>query len=103
MVHEEPHDYFRFTLHVLRHILRRADLIVMRIDTAGGAWRLIGQILVNHKAHGRRWKIPIVSGIAYYAVLVGGNLFFSMLDTLNTNRSDPTNYMVIARKAEKVT
>jgi SAM-dependent methyltransferase len=98
MLHEEPHDFFRFTSHGLRHLLKKAGLTVVRLDTAGGAWRLIGQILVNHKAHGRRWKFPILSGIVYYAVLVGGNLFFSLLDDFNTNRLDPANYMVVARK-----
>jgi SAM-dependent methyltransferase len=103
MLHEEPHDYFRFTSHGLRQLLHKAALTVVRIDTAGGAWRLIGQILLNHKAYGRRWKIPIVSGIVYYTVLVVGNLIFSLLDNFNTNRSDPANYMLIARKPERIT
>ena len=98
MLHEEPHDYFRFTEHGIRILLQRVGLTVVRVDTAGGAWRLIGQILLNHKAFGRRWHIPILSGIVYVATLVVSNLTFSLLDSINTNRRDTANYMIIAQK-----
>jgi SAM-dependent methyltransferase len=101
MHHEEPYDYFRFTRHGVRYLLEKAGLTLIRIDTGGGAWRLLGQVLINHKAHGRRWRIPVGSGIVYYTLLLGGNIVFSLLDNFNTNRSDPANTMAIARKPER--
>jgi SAM-dependent methyltransferase len=98
MLHEEPNDYHRFTLYGVKYLLQQSHFTPLRIDTAGGAWRLIGQILVNHKSFGRKWTIPVLSGAVYYSTLLISNVLFSLLDKLNTNRKDPSNYLVIARR-----
>jgi SAM-dependent methyltransferase len=98
MLHEEPHDYHRFTLYGVEHLLKQSSFTPVRIDTSGGAWRLIGQVLVNHRSFGRKWTIPLLSGAVYYSTLLVSNVLFSLLDNLNTNRKDPSNYLVIARR-----
>ncbi|MGB2958033.1 MAG: class I SAM-dependent methyltransferase [Bacteroidota bacterium] len=98
MLHEEPYDYHRFTLYGVKHLLQQSHFSPVRIDTAGGAWRLIGQILINHKSFGRKWTVPLLSGAVYYSTVLVSNVLFSLLDNLNTNRKDPANYLVIARR-----
>jgi SAM-dependent methyltransferase len=46
-LHEEPHDYYRFTRYGLRYLLESAGFEVAWIDARGGAFRVIGQTLLN--------------------------------------------------------
>ncbi len=98
MVHEEPNDFYRYTEYGLKYLLSRCKLEIVKLTTAGGAWRLIGQTFLNHKTFSRKWDIPVVSGIVYYGTVVSVNLMCSMLDKINTNQKDPSNYMLIAQK-----
>jgi SAM-dependent methyltransferase len=45
--HEEPHDYYRFTRYGLEHLIKSAGLVLQNITPTGGAFTLIGQILLN--------------------------------------------------------
>ena len=98
MVHEEPYDYFRYTEYGLKHLLNSHGLHIVKKDQAGGAWRLAGQILMNHNAFGRKRRIPILSSISYYAAMLAGNLFFSWMDRWNNNEKDTINLMIVAQK-----
>ena len=45
-LHEEPHDYFRFTTHGLRSLLERAGFVAIEIHPLGGGYfATIGQLL----------------------------------------------------------
>lgn len=98
MLHEEPHDYSRFTLYGLQELLRACRLHAVRVDTGGGAWSLMGQIYLNHLVYARKIRIPLVSGglTKVWTILV--NLLFGVLDRVNHNSKDPLNYMIIAQK-----
>jgi SAM-dependent methyltransferase len=98
MLHEEPHDYFRYTEYGLKFLLQKFHMEVIRIDPAGGAWRLLGQTFLNHKTFCRPWRIPVVSGILYRLTIVCTNILCSLFDRMNTNVKDTVNYMVVARK-----
>ncbi len=100
MLHEEPHDYWRYTRYGLAHILQKHGFDAVRIDAGGGAWRLIGQTFLNHLAFGRKYSIPLVSKAAFWIWVVAVNVLFSFLDRINTNTKDTVNYMVIARKRD---
>lgn len=43
-LHNEPHDYFRYTNHGLRALCERAGLVVESIDPAGGLLSFLGHI-----------------------------------------------------------
>jgi SAM-dependent methyltransferase len=46
-LHEEPHDYYRFTQYGLRYLLESAGFEVQSIEARGGAFRVIGQTFLN--------------------------------------------------------
>jgi SAM-dependent methyltransferase len=100
MLHEEPHDYYRYTRFGLAHLLGGAGFEILRMEEGGGAWRVIGQALLNHRTFGRRWHIPILSGIIFRITVPLANILFAALDTLNTNPRETCNYLVVARRLE---
>jgi len=98
MLHEEPDDYYRYTKYGISFLLKKVNLKIVRLDTAGGAWRLMGQIFLNHKAFGKKVTIPILSTIIYHGWVFIVNILFSIFDDLNQNQKDTSNYMIIAQK-----
>jgi ubiquinone/menaquinone biosynthesis C-methylase UbiE len=46
-LHEEPHDYYRFTQYGLRYLLESAGFEVQSIEARGGSFRVIGQTFLN--------------------------------------------------------
>jgi SAM-dependent methyltransferase len=41
-IHEEPHDYYRFTEHALRWLLSRSGWKILRLHQRGGTWLELG-------------------------------------------------------------
>ena len=50
-LHEEPHDFFRFTPHALRTLFEEAGLVVDFIKPNGGKWAAIYQLRNNMLYH----------------------------------------------------
>lgn len=49
-VHEAPHDYYRFTVHGIRHLLSTAGLEVLVLEPLGGSLDVGCDILAKHLA-----------------------------------------------------
>jgi SAM-dependent methyltransferase len=47
-LHEEPHDYLRFTPHILRELCRRAGLTVEAVIPRGSLWSVVAQKLNSY-------------------------------------------------------
>lgn len=47
-LHEEPHDYFRFTSHGLQFLVKNAGFDVVQLRPLGGAIATVGQLVVWH-------------------------------------------------------
>jgi SAM-dependent methyltransferase len=49
-LHEEPHDYFRYTPHGLREICGRVELVIDELRQVGSLWSLVGHKLNSYLA-----------------------------------------------------
>jgi SAM-dependent methyltransferase len=59
-LHEQPHDYFRYTPHGLRALCSEAGLVVDRCAAMGNLWSLLGHKLNSYLA----LKLGRVAGLA---------------------------------------
>ena len=118
-LHEEPHDYFRYSPHGLRELCNEAGLAVERVEQVGSLWSLIGHKVnsylalhvariggaaqqlgkLGHEAPGqprvRLWTLPFV-GPAVLSVSAAARI----MDRLFFERQEALGFVVIARHAD---
>jgi hypothetical protein len=66
----------------------------MQIKNNGGKWALCGTVLIQTLVTSRFASNPLANGVAVPLI----NRVFSTLDNKFPNRSNPMNYVVVARK-----
>ena len=97
-LHDEPHDYYRYTRHGLRHLLEQAGFEVAEMHVRGGLFSFLGH-QVSTVVLAVAWPIPVVRQLAWElnAWLVTRACYG--LDTL-TNRAGlfAAGYTVVAVK-----
>ena len=97
-LHNEPHDYWRFTCHGVRHLLREAGLEDVRIEPLGG-WVCFLAYPVSTLALAALWPAKPLFRIGLFL----NRLFIRaalLLDRwVGVKSLYPTNYLVVARKA----
>jgi SAM-dependent methyltransferase len=117
-LHEEPHDYFRFTPHVMRELCQSAGLRVDEIETRGGLWSVLGHKLnsylglrvaqvgglaqtmgkLSHEqtasGGGRLWTLPVVA-----PAMMGLALWARVLDRVLPDPTEMLGFTVLARRA----
>jgi SAM-dependent methyltransferase len=89
-LHEEPHDYFRFTAHGLRMLLEETGFEAIDVRPQGGVWHLVGQAVNNAVYH--RFGANALTRVVFFAV----NLWALALGRIWPDEDDPMNYMVRA-------
>jgi SAM-dependent methyltransferase len=102
-LHEEPYDFFRFTKHGFRYLLKNAGYTVIEERTNGGKWALCGQVFLHalypdlYIQKGMKWK-----AVRSILKLLGGIQFINKLFvSLNEKYPDETNtmnYVFVAKK-----
>jgi SAM-dependent methyltransferase len=92
-LHEEPHDFFRFTEHGFRFILQKIGFESIEIVNNGGKWALCGQVLIHTITNTRLSRPILIRGI---------NRLFAYLDDTHPSRDNPMNYVVVARKPSAI-
>ena len=119
-LHEEPHDYFRFSVHGLRELCDRAGLVVDDVATHGNLWSLLGHKLnsylalhvlrigsvaqamgkLGHEADARRaarlWTLPVVAP-AMFAVSAGARV----LDRALPDPTETLGFTLAVRRAPR--
>ncbi len=85
-LHEEPHDYFRYTKHGFRLLLEKAGFKVLETNPCGGKWAVTG--------------IMIISSIPYKPKVISFflNSVFSWLDRRFFDPIITFNYVIVAEK-----
>jgi SAM-dependent methyltransferase len=91
-LHEEPHDYWRFTKYGLQRLLDDAGFEVRTLRAQGGVWRLVGQA-VNNAVYVRLGAGPIAR-LAFIAV----NVLALALEAVWRDEADTLNYLVVAAR-----
>jgi SAM-dependent methyltransferase len=89
-LHEEPHDFFRFTEHGLRFLLQRTGFVEIEVVNNGGHWALCGQVLIHTLSATR------LGG--YESLVRTINRVFAYLDDRRPTRDNPMNYVAVAEK-----
>ncbi len=99
-LHEQPHDYFRYTRFGLASLLNDVHLHTHSCEPTGGAWTLAGQIINNHL-----WHNPPTNRVAWVISRTACTLASTVintsalaLDTLFYDPDDTLNFVIVANK-----
>lgn len=95
-LHEEPHDYFRYTCHGLRYLAEQAGFRVERIDAMHGYWAQVAQrlayVVFEGLYFGRLCWWPLKALVM--AIQIAG----LALDRIHTIEKDTMNYLLVATR-----
>ncbi len=64
-LHEEPHDYYRFTIYGLRHLFEYAGFRIVSIEASGGIFSFLGHQL-SALILLPVWHIPVLKQIGWF-------------------------------------
>jgi SAM-dependent methyltransferase len=92
-VHQEPHDYFRYTKYGLRYLTEKAGLEVAAIEPVGGFFRMLSRRMFN-AAH----VVPFPLDLAAMLLFWPAALIMPLADGLDKKRNFTLGYICIARK-----
>jgi SAM-dependent methyltransferase len=120
-LHEEPHDYYRYSSHGLRHLCETSGLEVSEIRAQGSLWSVIGHKLNSYLAFRvgrvaglaqdlgklgheqstaappRLWALPFV-GASMVTIAAAARV----LDPLLPEPAETLNFMLLARRRREV-
>ena len=103
-LHEEPHDFFRFSKYGYAHILTKAGFRVIEIRPNGGMWAATGLLIIETLSNSRRARYWVSRFIAALFFRVRGpyliNKALSTLDERDFNPVHTLNYVAVAQKPE---
>ena len=92
-VHQSPNDYYRYTRHGMEYLLEKAGFTGLRIDPAGGYFRLLARRLLGGLQFFPLWFQPVA------ALLAGPPaLLLPFLDGLDREKNFTLGYICFARK-----
>lgn len=88
-LHEEPHDYFRFTRYGLSYLAKKNGLILEYVKPYGGTFALLGQLITLH-AH---FDQPILRPLNVML-----SLSFLLLDRVWLKQKDTLGHILVCTK-----
>jgi SAM-dependent methyltransferase len=108
-LHQEPHDYFRFTRYGLEHLARAHGLLVERIEPRGGFWVMMGQrwSAYLYDSFSRPWRrrgqraLFMLSAAVILPLCALTQLIALGLDRLQPIRQNTLGYLLVATKPER--
>ncbi|MDQ6679156.1 MAG: class I SAM-dependent methyltransferase [Acidobacteriota bacterium] len=97
-VHQAPHDFFRYTLHGLEHLLTESGFTGLSITPAGGYFRLLSRRLLNGLQFfqgGARWLLFPPAAL----LLVLPALILPAFDALDREKNFTLGYVCTAKRS----
>jgi SAM-dependent methyltransferase len=99
-LHEEPHDFFRYTIHGLRYLIEEAGLSIVRIDVIGSTFSFIGHQASTLLVAGS-WHIPGIRWIAFGLNAVFITLPSYWIDRAIGSSKLPLGYIAVAQRPDR--
>jgi SAM-dependent methyltransferase len=97
-LHEEPHDYYRYTSHGLRDLLCRAGFTVNSVEAIGGLFAFLGH-QPSMVICSLIWPVPIVRDVVVAVVAASITIPCRILDRLTGNAARfPAGYVTVAER-----
>lgn len=96
-LHNEPHDYYRFTEHGLRTLATEAGFETVDVDPVGGFCSFVGYSIAT-LVHGLTYDVPVVSDAAFAANAALQRALVAADGLTGNERYFPFNYLAVARK-----
>jgi len=104
-VHEEPHDYYRFTPYGLKYLLTKAGFEDIEIYPTGGfftMWLLKLNYFLSRICRNRftvKFKIYKILDLIFYPIYFLNQLIAPILDNLDTKKElETAGYWVVTKK-----
>jgi SAM-dependent methyltransferase len=88
-LHEEPHDYYRFTKYGFDFMLSRQGFEVVEIRANGGKWAMLGLVMLHTLPRNKKGLPIFMSWI---------NRLFAYLDDRYHDEINTSTYLAVARK-----
>jgi SAM-dependent methyltransferase len=95
-VHQQPHDYFRYTRYGLDYLLREAGFEAIEIRPVGGFFRLLSRRMFNAIQF-----FPGPLAILAAIFLAPAALLLPLFDGLDRDRNFTLGYICFARKSSR--
>ena len=97
-LHDEPHDYFRFTRYGAAYLLERAGFEPLEYIPMGGLMARVGQSAIAALNRINRGPLRIVTEIPVRILYIVIQLLFAALDRIFFNPREVLSHLVVARK-----
>lgn len=97
-LHDEPHDYFRFTRYGADWLLRQAGFEPMDVIPVGGIWARLGLSLIAGLNRINRGPTRVLTEIPVRLAYVGIQSVCALLDAVFPNPREVLAHVVVARR-----
>jgi len=97
-LHDEPHDYFRFTRYGAAYLLRRAGFEPIEFLPIGGLWSRVGMSVLGALNRVNRGPTRVLTEIPVRVLYVILQLGFELLDRIAFDPREVIAHLVVARK-----
>ena len=97
-LHDEPHDYFRFTRFGAEYLLRRAGLEPVEVVPVGGLWARVGLSTIAALERLNRGPTRVLTELPVRLLYLVLQLGFELLDRLFFDPREVLAHIVVARK-----
>ena len=98
-LHDEPHDYFRFTRYGAEHLLRSAGFEPVEFVPVGGLWARVGLSTIAALNRVNRGPARVLTEIPVRVLYVVLQLGFEALDRLFFDPREVLAHVVVARRS----
>lgn len=99
-LHEEPHDYWRFTNFALEKIFTEVGFKVVELDRSGGFFTTLAQLIIRYKINkfnlSKRKLGRMVN--PFFKIFTKFMMFLDKLDDSRANRKFTIDWIIVAKK-----